>query len=582
MQKGVGGMKCFRLPAFRLVTAWIFACQLFAIQALAQWSTSPDTNNAICTERYTEYNPAIASDGAGGAIITWEDSRTFFDWDIYTQRINALGAVQWTTNGVAISTAAFPQEHPTIVSDGAGGAIITWQDRRAAGVTDVYAQRINASGAVQWSTQGVPISTAVSFQSFPVIASDGAGGAIIAWQDYRRGDTYYDMYAQRINAAGVVQWTADGVAISTAGYDQRLPAIVSDGAGGAIITWEDTRVDPGYGEIYAQRINAAGVVQWTINGVVICNAGYDQLKPTIASDGAGGAIITWENSRSNFELDIYAQRINDSGVVQWTASGVAISTVANDQRRPTIVSDGAGGAIITWEDSRSGTGYFDIYAQRINAAGVVQWTANGAAISTPANDQLKPTIASDGTGGAIITWYDRRDGTYEHIYAQRISASGVVQWTANGVAISTALQSQYYPVIVSAGAGGAIITWEDSRNGNDHDLYAQQVNANGQLGVVTEVRNDVAALPESFRLEQNYPNPFNPVTNFQFSIANSQLTILKVYDVLGREVATLVNEVRESGMHIVQWNAGGVASGVYFYRIQAGSFVETKKLLVLR
>jgi hypothetical protein len=89
-------------------------------------------------------------------------------------------------------------------------------------------------------------------------------------------------------------------------------------------------------------------------------------------------------------------------------------------------------------------------------------------------------------------------------------------------------------------------------------------------------------MPTGFRLEQNYPNPFNPVTNFQFSILNSQLTILKVYDLLGREVATLVNEVKQPGTYTVQFEARGLASGVYFYRLIAGEHILQRKMLLLR
>ncbi len=114
-----------------------------------------------------------------------------------------------------------------------------------------------------------PISTASGNQDFPTIVSDGSGGAIITWQDYRGGSN--DVYAQRINASGVVQWTVDGVAISTiTGSSQNSPTITSDGLGGAIITWTDTR--SGNADIYAQRINASGVVQWTANGVAISTA----------------------------------------------------------------------------------------------------------------------------------------------------------------------------------------------------------------------------------------------------------------------------------------------------------------------
>jgi hypothetical protein len=96
------------------------------------------------------------------------------------------------------------------------------------------------------------------------------------------------------------------------------------------------------------------------------------------------------------------------------------------------------------------------------------------------------------------------------------------------------------------------------------------------------VDEDFDRVPSSFELSQNYPNPFNPVTNFQFSIAQRQLTVLKVYDVLGREVATLVNEVKQPGSYSAQWDASGMASGVYFCRLSAGSFAETRKLIVTK
>ena len=270
-----------------------------------------------------------------------------------------------------------------------------------------------------------------------------------------------------------------------------------------------------------------------------------------------------------------------TGVVQWTANGVAICTAAEDQAFSTITSDGAGGAIITWYDYRIGTNY-DIYAQRINSSGAVQWTANGVAICTAARHQEFPTITSDGAGGAIITWRDRRSGTNWDVYARRINAAGAVQWTDNGVAISTAANDQLYPTIVSDGAGGAIITWQDYRSGTNWDIYAQQVSANGQLGVVTDVQNDVAALPESFRLEQNYPNPFNPTTVIRYQLPVTSYVTLRVYNVLGQEVAALVNQEMKPGSYEVTWDADGLASGVYFSRLQAGSYTETKKLILLR
>src|SRR5258707_986624 len=106
---------------------------------------------------------------------------------------------------VPVSTAAYiGKHHPTIVSDGAGGAIVTWTDYRN---YDIYAQRVNATGAPQWGTDGVALCVAVNVQIRPTIASDGSGGAIVTWEDERRTYPAVDIYAQRVNGAGVSQWT---------------------------------------------------------------------------------------------------------------------------------------------------------------------------------------------------------------------------------------------------------------------------------------------------------------------------------------------------------------------------------------
>ncbi|MDI6803525.1 MAG: T9SS type A sorting domain-containing protein [Bacteroidota bacterium] len=101
-------------------------------------------------------------------------------------------------------------------------------------------------------------------------------------------------------------------------------------------------------------------------------------------------------------------------------------------------------------------------------------------------------------------------------------------------------------------------------------------------GIITNVPISSNEMPTVFGISQNYPNPFNPTTNFGFRIPNFGFVSLKVYDVFGKEVTTLVNEVKHPGEYSVKGDASGLASGLYFYRIQAGNFIETKKLLLLK
>jgi hypothetical protein len=96
------------------------------------------------------------------------------------------------------------------------------------------------------------------------------------------------------------------------------------------------------------------------------------------------------------------------------------------------------------------------------------------------------------------------------------------------------------------------------------------------------VKAGTATAPNGPALYQNYPNPFNPMTKIQYSISKLSIVKMKIYDMLGREVATLVNEQRAAGNYAVKWDASNLPSGVYFYQLRAGSFVETKKLLLIK
>jgi len=574
-------MKHIHLP-FRLLMLSVLVWQLSITTAHAQWSTDPSVNTPITTAANGQYWQTMVTDGAGGTIITWQDSRIVNTIDIYAQRINAEGMIMWMTDGIPICTDTMNQSEPKIISDGVGGAIITWTDYRNGLNNDIYAQRINSSGVVQWQTNGVPIHTGVRTQWWPAIVSDGESGAIITWEDVDTFDSE-DIYAQRIDSAGVLQWATDGIPICTESAGQEQPAAVSDGVGGAIIIWTDERTGGNnIWDIYAQRINAAGVIQWTMNGVPICTAENPQSNPAIVTNGSNGAIIAWADQRNVNDPDIYAQQISGTGITQWAVDGVVISSATNLQTNHRIVSDGENGAIIAWEDLRNGYLNSDIYTQRINASGLVQWDVDGVSLCTEVQLQSEPMIVSDGTSGAVVSWRDDRLPINSDIYAQRINSVGVVQWIANGVVISSATGYQTQIAIVSDDAGGAIMSWRDERNtASFWDIYAQQVNANGNPGIVLNAAVE-SNIVLDFVLLQNYPNPFNPSTSIKYSISVDGIVNLSVYNLIGEKVATLVNEEKPAGSYEAKFDAADLSSGIYFYKLQTNNFFETKKMILLR
>ena len=454
----------FAIPAILILSVCILVAAAPAVHA---WWEPNGVAVATLPDRQT--NPRACPDGMGGAIIVYDEDYGLAG-SISAQRVSASGNILWAPDGVAVCWAPGLQYNAVAVSDGAGGVIAAWQDERSGNI-DIYVQRLSPTGASLWPMSGVALCTDAQDQENPCIVSDGAGGAIVVWRDFRSGN--YDVYAQRVSAFGIPQWTANGVALCTAAGSQASIAIASDGAGGAIVAWADFR--SGNYDIYTQRVDLEGHVEWTANGVAICTAADYQTQPAIAIDGTGGAIIAWTDRRSTIS-NIYAQRVSESGTVRWAANGIPLYATADQQSMPQIASDGAGGAIIAWGETRKGVG---IYAQRVNQSGTRLWSDGGYALAEGLSDLPALLSAPDGLGGLIVAGYVH--GQAYDLFAQRISASRIAPWGSTPTTVCAAVDDQMTPSIASDGAGGAIIVWRDSRSGED-DIYAQLIDSRGRAG----------------------------------------------------------------------------------------------------
>jgi len=466
-----------------------FMLCLLTSYAQAQWSNDPGENTLVCNAAEDQREPAIITDGNGGVIIAWRDYRynnSIFGGDILAQRLDNEGAALWTANGIAVNAGSLGKGHfrPVMTEDGYGGAVIGWA--RTPGFLynyDIFAQKLGPDGARLWPANDVVISDKSGTESFHQIVSDDSCGAILTWTHLPGTPGSTDIYAQRVDSAGTTKWTNNGVEICMAAESQSNPQICSDGMSGAIITWGDARKGINESDIYAQKISHDGTVQWTTDGVEVSNYIYYQGLPVIVSDGDGGAIIAWQDARAG-NNDIYAQRINAEGEYLWTEHGIPVCSAAQNQQSAAIVSDGEGGAIIVWQDER--TGINDIYAQRVNASGEMQWATDGVPVSVASDNQVAPVAMADNAGGIIIAWWDYRSDPFGDIYAQRLNESGIALWGDNGTAVCTASGYQEYPALASDGDMGAIIAWADKRNGVDYDIYAQRIDKNGYVGVFVD------------------------------------------------------------------------------------------------
>ena len=128
---------------------------------------------------------------------------------------------------------------------------------------------------------------------------------------------------------------------------------------------------------------------------------------------------------------------------------------------------------------------------------------------------------------------------------------------------------------VSVFGENVFVVWEDTPAGATGEIIFRR------YITPTSVDNEIIS-PQEFGIDQNYPNPFNPTTTIKYQIPELSFVTLKVYDVLGNEIATIVNEEKPIGIYEVEFDATGLPSGIYFYKLRAGTFVETKKMVLMK
>lgn len=556
----------------------------------------------------------VVSDGFGGALLVWDDYRNFSTRDVYAQHIDGSGTASWPADGVLLgSDGTNGGKDACIASNGAKGAIVAWDDDRNYGsnLADIYANGVDSLQNV-WAADGIAICTVGGIQQELHIASDGAGGAIMAWEDYR--GTYpnnHSIFVQRVDGDGTVLWTENGVALANLmSKDVLDPFVVADGSGGAIVAWQDNR---GFRDIYAQRIDASGNVKWTANGIAVCTAAEWQGYIRAIPDGAGGAIFTWWENRDG-QGDIYAQRVDSLGNMLWTADGAPVCTDPADQGSPpSIAPDGAGGAVIAWDDYRNADS--DIYAQRIDADGNPLWTVDGVCVCGATGWVYDPCVASDGAHGAVVVWEDMR-GADKDVYVNSVNHAGdqkvatllaghATEVSVEGVVIRWRLSERdadaaFHVLRASDEAGryGELAGAVRAENGLSYTFLDEECEPGATYRYRVDVSNggDRCILFESgpvtvpalaARLLQNYPNPFNPCTAIRYELPADAHVSLRVYSVTGRLVRTLADGRQTRGRKSVDWDGcdtegRAVASGVYWYTLTVGKQRMTRMMTLLR
>jgi hypothetical protein len=328
-------------------------------------------------------------------------------------------------------------------------------------------------------------------------------------------------------------------------------------------------VGSGSGTDYATiKYNSAGVQQWAAryNGP----GNVDDRALQIALDTSGNVYVTGYSGAGASNADYATIKYNSAGVQQWAAR--YNGTGNGDDGGYSIALDGSGNVYVTGFSLGSGSGY-DLVTLKYNSAGVQDWIKryNG----TGNGNDYGFSVAVDGSGNVYAAGTRRGIGTFDDFVTVKYNTSGAQQWvqTYNGpgnsaddaTSIKVDMQGFVYVTGHSTGISGHFDDYTTIK-------YSQSIG----IKIIS------SEIPKEFSLSQNYPNPFNPATNIKFQIPKSEFVNMVEYDILGRELATLVNEELKPGTYEASWDASNYPSGAYFYKLTTADYTETKKMMLIK
>jgi hypothetical protein len=386
----------------------------------------------------------------------------------YPLAIDPLISPEFGMDSPIVVPASAAQQNPAVAANGTG-FLVAWEDQRISGPSgsSIYGARVTAAGAIS-DPNGIAISPVGA--SSPAVAANG-GGFLVVWVDGRNVETNgLDIYGARINSGGQVL-DAGGFAISLGPNDQLAPAATANGAD-SFVVWQDGRNTTNGSDIYGARVTSAGVVS-DVSGIPICTAAGPQASPAVAFNGVD-FLAVWTDERDGSDFDIYGARVSTAGSVL-DPSGIAISTVVGGEFYPKVAASGSN-FLAVWEDDRNaGSGFVDIYGDRVSGAGTVM-DGGGFLVSTGSSDRHTPAVAASPTN-YLVVWLDQRNlaTTGQDIYGARVTTNGGVT-DAAGFAINTATNDQTTPVVAFNGTQ-YLVAWTDARNmaTTDLDIYGALV-----------------------------------------------------------------------------------------------------------
>lgn len=542
---------------------------------------------------------------------------------LYIQRYNADGMAQWQAAGVGLNTAGgfgFAPL-PNLVSDGNDGAISYWYDSRTM-QNHVYVQRIDSSGTVLWTSNGILASTATELQTSPALAFiPSTGNTFVFYQTSNTGQTASGVGAQMFNAEGVRQWSDDGIAlVALSNQQQYLLQAAPQPDGSAVVVYLEYLAGSAINSnLKAIKVNTAGTTVWGQIATVMASTASQKghLAATHREDGM--VVAAWHDDR-NGTPDIYVQNINPDGSFGAPVTPLpAIIITSPDSgsvfhRLPIAFEVEVSDFAIAPENSGDGLMEVQVF-DAANESLILSSFLDSLALFNLTTDDLshggdykfKVRLADYDSSALMPEVADSIDFTYIpptiSITAPEDSAAscnGFLPYAVNVTDfevgpdtghIKVSFAGQPVDTLVSTDGDSILVEFADGwqtlvlslQNADGSDFLPYTADSIHVFIFICDEIAQETGLPQRFELYPTYPNPFNPSTTIQYRLPHTSRIELTVFDMRGRQVAVLQSGIETAGLHQINWQSDHLASGVYLLRLSAKSGnVATQKIVKLK
>ncbi len=510
-------------------------------------------------QNYTDAAVCLASDNSGNIYVTGYSTGIGTDFDYATIKYNSAGVLQWVSRYDGPGNSS--DEPVSVVTDISGNVYVTGYSYGSGTELDYATIKYNSSGDSVWVRRYNGPGNAGDFASS--IAVDVSGNVYVTGNS-TGSITGRDYATIKYNSSGDLVWVERYSGPGNQ-YD-RATSISVDDSGNLYVTGYSTGSGTYY-DYVTIKYNPSGVQQWLARYNGIGNSS-DEAE-SIVLDKSGNVYVTGSSFGSGPGDDYATIKYNSSGDSVWVRRYNGPGNSYDGAR--SLAVDDSGNVYVTGYCTVSGIGA-DYGTIKYNSSGVQQWVRyyNG----TGNSDDGAHSVTADGYGNVYVTGYSDGNGTTEDYATIKYNSAGDSVWVAR------------YTGPGNSNDGAFLITLDASQN-----VFVTGFSNGGLSGPdfltvkysqSTGISQISALITEQFCLFQNYPNPFNPNTIINYELRVTSYAKLVVYDIMGRELIALVNEKQSSGTYQVEFDGSGLPSGVYFYRLTAGEFTETKRMMLIK